>query len=56
MLIALLALGVMALTAAALVRVHDVLRSYSPMYYEPKDMERERYEMQRRMSEGRPGS
>ncbi len=34
--------------AAGLVWLLETFRVYSPVYYEPKDVERERYEMQRR--------
>jgi len=44
----------MALTAAGLVWLMDSFRIYSPVYYEPKDVERERYETQRRALDGKP--
>jgi hypothetical protein len=40
-------LGAIALAAAGLVWLMEAMRSYSPQYYEPKDIERERYETQR---------
>ena len=55
-LIAVLALALIALTASGVVWVLESLRTYTPTHYEPKDMERERYEMQRRSSDGKPGS
>lgn len=55
-LIAVLALALIALTAAGLVWVLESFRGYAPTLYEPKDMERERYEIQRRLSDGKPGS
>ena len=53
-LICLIGLCLIALTAAGLVWLLDALRTYSPVYYEPKDVERERYEMQRRTLETKP--
>jgi hypothetical protein len=55
-LIAVLALALIALTASGLVWVLESFRGYAPTHYEPKDMERERYEIQRRLSDGKPGS
>jgi membrane-anchored protein YejM (alkaline phosphatase superfamily) len=48
------ALCLIALTAAGLVWLMDSFRIYSPVYYEPKDVERERYETQRRALDGKP--
>ena len=42
-----IALGLMALAAAGLVLLLEAMRAYNPQYYEPKDVERERYEAQR---------
>jgi hypothetical protein len=42
-----IALGLMALAAAGLVWMLEAMRGYNPQYYEPKDIERERHEMQR---------
>ena len=59
-LITLIALAGMALVAYALVTVLESLRTYDPWkkFYEPKDTERERHELQRRTEEmkqpGRP--
>ena len=53
-LICLIGLCLIALTAAGLVWLLETLRTYSPVYYEPKDVERERYEMQRRTLETKP--
>jgi hypothetical protein len=55
-LICALALGLSALTAAGLVWVLETFRTYAPTYYEPKDIERERYELQRRSPDAKPGS
>lgn len=55
-LIAVLALALIALTASGLVWVLESFRTYTPTHYEPKDMERERYEIQRRLSGEKPGS
>jgi PilZ domain len=41
-----IALGLMALAAAGLVWLLEAMRAYNPQYYEPKDVERERYEAQ----------
>jgi hypothetical protein len=46
--ICLVALFLIALSAAGLVWLMESFHAYSPVYYEPKDIERERYEMQRR--------
>ena len=46
-----IALGVIALAAAGLVWLMNAMRAYNPQYYEPKDLERERYELQRRATE-----
>jgi len=48
LLIGLFALCLIALSAAGLVWLMETFRTYSPAYYEPKDIERERYEIQRR--------
>jgi len=53
-LIWLVALGLIALTAAGLVWVMEALRNYRPQYYEPKDIERERHETQRRLEDAKP--
>jgi hypothetical protein len=37
----------MALAAAGLLWLLEAMRAYNPQYYEPKDVERERYEVQR---------
>jgi hypothetical protein len=55
LLIYLVALCLIALTAAGLVWLLEGFRTYSPVYYEPKDIERERYEMQRRSLDTKPG-
>ena len=52
-LIWLVALGLIALTAAGLVWVMEALRNYRPQYYEPKDIERERHEIQRRLEDAK---
>ena len=54
MLFWLVTLGVIAVTAAGLVWLMDGLRNYQPQYYEPKDIERERHETQRRLENGNP--
>ena len=46
--ICLVALCLIALSAAGLVWLMEAFHTYSPVYYEPKDIERERYEIQRR--------
>ncbi len=51
-----LALGLIALTASGLVWLLENFRTYAPTYYEPKDVERERHEMQRRSSAGKPST
>jgi len=48
LLICLVALCLIALSAAGLVWLMEAFHTYSPAYYEPKDIERERYEIQRR--------
>lgn len=55
LLICLVGLSLIALTAAGLVWLLEGFQSYSPVYYEPKDIERERYEMQRRSLDTKPG-
>ena len=42
-----IALGLMALAAAGLVWLLEAMHAYNPQYYEPKDVERERYEIER---------
>ena len=42
-----IALGLMALAAAGLVWLLEAMHAYNPQYYEPKDVEREQYEVQR---------
>jgi hypothetical protein len=54
MLFWLVTLGVIALTAAGLVWLMEGLRNYQPQYYEPKDIERERHETQRRLENAKP--
>jgi hypothetical protein len=49
--LALLGLVLIALASAGLVWLMDSFQNYNPKYYEPKDIERERYEMQRRAQE-----
>jgi len=56
LLICLVSLCFIALTAAGLVWLLETFRTYSPVYYEPKDIERERHEMQRRSLDSKPGS
>jgi hypothetical protein len=48
--IGVLALVIIAGTTAGLVWLMEHFHTYNPMYYEPKDTERERYEMQRRLA------
>ena len=48
-------LGAIALTVAGLVWLLETFHQYTPNAYEPKDIERERYEMQRRATEEKPG-
>jgi hypothetical protein len=48
-LVAVIGLTIIGLTAAGLVWLIETFRRYDPTYYEPKDIERERYEMQRRL-------
>lgn len=50
----LVALGLIALTTAGLVWLMEGLRNYQPQYYEPKDIERERHETQRRLENAKP--
>ena len=52
-LVTLIGLGAMALAAYGLVSIIDALRAYDPWskFYEPKDTERERFELQRRDEE-----
>jgi len=45
------ALIVIALAAWGLGRMMDAFRAYDPRYYEPKDIERQRYELQRQLEE-----
>ncbi len=53
LLICLVALCLIALSAAGLVWLLETFRAYSPTYYEPKDIERERYEIQQRSLEAK---
>jgi len=53
--ICLVALCLIALSAAGLVWLMETFHAYSPAYYEPKDIERERYEMQQRSLATRAG-
>jgi hypothetical protein len=46
--IAFIALSLIGVAAAGLVWLMEAFRTYDPAYYEPKDIERERYETQRR--------
>ena len=55
-LIALVALCLIALVTAGLVWLLEAFHTYSPAYYEPKDMERERYEQQRQSLDVAPRS
>jgi len=48
LLIGFVGLCLIAVCAAGLVWLLETFRVYSPVYYEPKDIERERYETQRR--------
>jgi hypothetical protein len=50
-------LGLIAIAAAGLVWLLESMRTYDPQYYEPKDIERERYEMHRPAGDAklRPG-
>ncbi len=48
LLIGFVGLCLIAVCAAGLVWLLESFRVYSPVYYEPKDMDRERYETQRR--------
>lgn len=54
-LICALAVGLIAAAAAGLVWLLENLRTYNPTYYEPKDIERERYELQRRPTDAESG-
>ena len=54
-LLGVVALGLFALAAAGLVWLLESFRTYAPTYYEPKDIERERHEIQRRSSDGKSG-
>lgn len=49
LLIGLVGICLIAVCAAGLVWLMESFRVYSPVYYEPKDLERERYEAQRRL-------
>jgi hypothetical protein len=51
LLMGLIALGLIALTAWGLVWLMDAFHAYNPKYYEPKDTERERHELQQRLQE-----
>jgi hypothetical protein len=46
-----IAFGLIALAAAGMVWLLEAMHAYNPQYYEPKDMERERFEVQR-LSDG----
>ena len=52
----LLALILITLTVAGLVWLLETFHQYKPNYYEPKDMERERYETQHRATDAKPGT
>jgi len=43
----------MALAAAGLVWLLEAMHVYNPQYYEPKDVERERYEVQRLLNDAK---
>ena len=51
-----IAFGLMALAAAGLVWLLEAMRAYNPQYYEPKDVERERYEIQRHSDDAKQPS
>jgi hypothetical protein len=55
LLIGLVGLCLIAVCAAGLVWLLETFRVYSPVYYEPKDIERERYETQRRSLDTKTG-
>ena len=50
-LILLISAALLAIAAYGLVWLIEAMRSYDPKYYEPKDLERERHELQRKMEE-----
>ncbi len=52
-LIALTGLAVIAIAAYGFIWWVDQFRAYYPKYYEPKDIERQRYEQQRRLEESK---
>jgi hypothetical protein len=41
----------LAIAAYGLVWLAEAMRTYDPKYYEPKDLERERHELQRQLEE-----
>lgn len=47
LLLGIVAFGLMVMAAAGLVWLLEAMRVYNPQYYEPKDIERERHEIQR---------
>lgn len=50
-LILLISAALLAIAAYGLVWLIEAMRSYDPKYYEPKDLERERHELQRQLEE-----
>ncbi len=50
-LIGLIGLALIAAAAWGLVWMMDAFRAYNPQYYEPKDIDRQRYELQRQLEE-----
>jgi hypothetical protein len=55
-LIALIGLAVIAVAAYGFVWWIEQFRTYSPKYYEPKDIERQKFEQQRRLEEPKGSS
>lgn len=51
LLIGLIGLVLIAAAAWGLVWMMDAFRAYNPQYYEPKDIDRQRYELQRQLEE-----
>jgi hypothetical protein len=51
LLIGLLGLALIAAATWGLVWMMDAFRAYNPQYYEPKDIDRQRYELQRQLEE-----
>jgi hypothetical protein len=51
LLIGLIGLALIAAAAWGLVWMMDAFRAYNPQYYEPKDIDRQRYELQRQLEE-----